>query len=191
MKKIKNLSGNSIIIALFAVLVVIGVVNVLILTNAALMAGQKTTQQNAAAQPAMLELVVVENGCSNCYSYSQFVEGLKTENVNVTQRSVSSSSGEGAALVAKYNIANFPSLVITGELNKTQQLASLWLQIGTLRADAVIIAPQPPYYSVAQDRVVGLVNITRITDTSCVNCASIGDVIDSFRGYGAVFSRDI
>ena len=116
---------------------------------------------------------------------------MKREKVNVTQRSVSSSSGEGAALVAKYNIAKFPSLVITGELNKTQQLASLWLQIGTLRADAVIIDPQPPYYSVAQGRVVGLVNITRITDTSCVNCASIGDVIDSFRGYGAVFSSDI
>ena len=166
---------------------VVGIVNVIILTNVSMVVGQKT----AAAEPAMLDIVeIYAAGCSNCYDSGIDVDEIKKQNTNVSQRSVEMLSSEAQSLINMYGIEKLPALVVTGEINKSASLSRHFSQVGTVRDNTVIIEAPVPYYSIDKQRTVGLVNITRILDTSCAQCTSIGIFVSSFESSGVVIGND-
>ena len=185
--KHKN-SDDRIILALFAALVVIGVVNVIILTNISLFAGQKTVEN----QPARLSVTEISvPGCDGCYDAAEAVDAIKRQNTNVTQSRVDMTSAEGMSLINRHGITKLPALVVTGEINKSAALSRHWSQVGTVKGDAVVVEALLPYYSTTKARVVGLVNVTRILDTSCAQCSSVGVFLNSFQQAGVVFGSDV
>lgn len=188
MAKIKhNLSNEKIILALFAVLVVVGIVNVIILTNISLIAGQKTET----AKPAAIDIKeIYVAGCTDCYDISRDVSEINKQNVNATSSRTEASSPEGKSLIDKYEIRKLPALIVTGEIDKTASLSSHWAQVGTVWDDAIVIEAQLPFYSVAEKRVVGVVYITRIVDTSCAQCTSINSIVNSFVRAGVAIGSD-
>jgi len=193
MAKIKHkLQGDKTIIALFAVLVVVGLVNVIILMNISMVAGQKAASNRAAAEPAVLDVTeIYVQGCSNCYDANDAIEDIKKQNTNVSQSRIEMSSVEGISLINKYGITKLPALVVTGEINKSAGLSSHWSQVGTVKDDAVVVEALLPYYSTSKNRVVGLVNVTRILDTSCAQCSSIAVIVNSFEQAGVAIANDV
>lgn len=193
MAKIKRkLHGDKIIIALFAVLVVVGLVNVIVLTNISMIAGQKAGASRAAAEPAILDVTeIYVQDCSDCYDANNAIDDIKKQNTNVSQSRVEMSSDKGRSLIDKYRITKLPALVVTGEINKSAGLSRHWTQAGTVRDDAVVIEALLPYYSTGKNRVVGLVNVTRILDTSCAQCSSIDVIVNSFGQAGVAIKNDV
>ena len=189
--KASKLSGDKTILALFAVLIIVGLVNVAILAGVSLSAGQKSLQQKTAAEPAKIQVVEISApSCSNCYNTTSLMAQINSMNVNASERSILLSSAEANSLMLKYGIDRLPALVVTGEINKTLQLSGLWSQVGTVSNGVVVVKPQAPYYSVSSSKVVGLVTLTRILDSSCTQCSSIDGIISAFKRYGVVVTGD-
>lgn len=188
MKHKSSFSHDKIIIALFAILVVIGIINVVILTGASVAINNKAE----ANKPALLHVteIYVQN-CADCYDASESIDAIKKQNTNVTQTRVEMSSAEGASLVSQYGITKLPALVVTGEINKSAALNRHWAQVGRMKGDAVVVEALLPYYSVSKSRIVGLVHVTRILDTSCAQCSSVNVFMNSFKQAGVVFSSDV
>lgn len=183
--------GGRLILVLLVALVVMAVINVAILTSASAAAGQKAAEKKAAAEPAKIEIIeIFMPDCAGCSGTSQSVAEIKKQNVNASQRRIDASSPEGVSLVSRHEISRLPALVVTGEVNKTDQLSRFWTQLGTVQDGAALIEPQLPYYSVRDGKVLGLVSLVRIIDSSCTGCSSIDVIVGSFERAGVVFSSD-
>ncbi len=182
-----KLHGDVLILGLFAVLVVMALINVALLANISLTTSQMDVAQKAEAEPARLEIVrIFSPECQNCYDVNAALAEIGRQNVNVSQRSIELSSPEGLSLTSKYEINRLPALVVSGEINKTSQLSRFWNQIGTTYGDAAVVEAQLPYYSVGDGKVVGLVALARIIDSSCTQCSSIDSIVNYFEQAGVV-----
>lgn len=183
-------SGDTILLVLFAILIVISLVNVVTLTSISL------NVQKASTKPAIvyakLDLTEIQAPvCDKCYTLASTIANLKTQNVNLTEHVIYSSATDAQSLISKYGITKLPALVIIGEINKTSALTGYWSNIGVVKNDAVIIEAQPPYYSVKDSMVVGLVTITRIVDSSCKLCTDLSSIVRTFENAGIVIASDI
>ena len=188
--KISKLSGDNIIIILFAILVVVALINVAVLTGISLSIGQKAAMQKAVAEPAKIDIVEISTNCSNCSTDDNTITSIKNQNVNASQRNIDLSSPEAASLISRYRISKLPALIITGEINKTSSLSNFWSQLGKTSSDAVIVEAQLPYYSVNESRIVGLVTLRRLVDSSCTKCASLDGFVSAFKRSGVVVISD-
>ncbi|MEK6887619.1 MAG: hypothetical protein AABX14_01610 [Candidatus Aenigmatarchaeota archaeon] len=182
-------SGDTILLALFAILIVIALVNVVTLTSISMNVQKGSTKP--AIVYAALDLTEIQAPvCDKCYSMSNTIANIKTQSVNLTESIVYSSSSDAQSLISKYGINKLPALVITGEINKTATLTGFWSQLGSVKNGAVVIEAQPPYYSVRDSAVVGLVTLTRVVDSSCKLCTDLESLVKTFENAGVVISSD-
>ncbi len=128
-------------------------------------------------RPADIEVIsLVKGDCINCYDITKSVTALKGMNVNIkNEKTVSFDSAEGKDLADKYKILKLPALIVSGEINKTDQLNKFFESNGAVIDDknAVYTNIMPPYYDVAQDSVLGGVSLIHIEDDSCTDCVSM------------------
>lgn len=185
--KTSRSSGDTILLALFAILIVIALVNVVTLTSIS-MNVQKGPTKPVIVYAALDLTEIQAPACDKCYSMSNIITSIKTQNVNLTEHVISSTDAQ--ALISKYSITKLPALVVTGEINKTTTLTGFWSKIGVVNNGAVVIEAQPPYYSVKDSTVVGLVTLIRVFDSSCKLCTDVESLVKTFESSGVVIASD-
>jgi hypothetical protein len=96
-------------------------------------------------------------------------------------KKVGITSTEGKALVKKYNISVVPTLIFDSEASLYPTISGVWKNVGTVEKDGSLVMRMvnPPFYSIPEERMKGLVTLTTITDKSCTECynASINKLI--------------
>ncbi len=75
-------------------------------------------------------------------------------------------------LINRYNITRLPAVVISPEAKDYILLSQEWKNIGIASKDGYFVSTSltPPFYSIPEHRVVGLVNITYLYDPLCKRC---------------------
>ncbi len=166
MKKNKLFQNQNIFTGLAAALIIIYGVNIFL--TAGILGPVKSESESI--RPANLELTLISSDCEACNAMAGVVPFIKSQNVKIVkERNVSLSGRESGELIAKYGIQNVPALVITGEVSK-ENAAALWQQIGvTPSGGAVVVKDIPPYYSLAEKKVMGVVEVIILQD-SCTGC---------------------
>ncbi|MEM5802073.1 MAG: hypothetical protein QXQ18_01670 [Candidatus Aenigmatarchaeota archaeon] len=175
----------------------ISFLNILLIVLLAILVVRVATTQfilstlNEKLRPAEIMVTVIENpNCTECVNYFTELSRISDAYVKIKEnKTLSFSSVEGKQLVQKYNIRKLPTIVVTGEINKTQDLQLLWGQLnGDMKnSSLVIIEPDAPYFDLSTDSVKGLVKLTKIVDSSCEKCAKLDNVINQFRSIGVRF----
>ncbi|MBI2545126.1 MAG: hypothetical protein HYW22_00820 [Candidatus Aenigmarchaeota archaeon] len=119
---------------------------------------------------ASILTTIVKNDCSDCYDMQKIVSQLKqVPNVKVTsENTVSFSSNEGKYLIDRYSITKLPALIITGEIDKSGLSSTIPANNG-----ALVLSGLPPYYNISSGKVVGLVKVIYLNDTSCTKCYNV------------------
>ncbi|MBI2971820.1 MAG: hypothetical protein HYY37_05365 [Candidatus Aenigmarchaeota archaeon] len=180
----RKFSSENVFIILVALVVAISVINVAILFSTNAFLGNLIKAQEEEARAARLEAIsIVDSSCADCYAIATMTNLLRKENVNITsERMVEFSSAEGRQLVQQHAIPRIPALVLKGEANKTGAQGFV-ASYGAYRGNdtAVVTNYDPPYYDVGQQRVVGRITATHVTDPSCPNCTSLAPLIDALR----------
>ena len=149
---------------------------------------EKTMQYSEASKPALLAVTIInDDACKDCTSVALIPATLKKNGANITsQKSVSHDSVEGKALIAKYGITNVPAIVVTGEINKTDN------QGFEVKDNALVYSQkQPPYLDLKQNKVVGRVTLTIINATSCKDCTDVMPLVSNLKGIGVAFEKTI
>ncbi len=136
--------------------------------------------------PAKLEMIIINVDCNDCFSLDSVISRLKNNpGVEIVEyRVLDSSLSEAKALVEQYGIEKLPTIVLRGEINKTE--ISGFEMVG----DALVYVDQkPPYVDAKNARVVGLVSAAIIKDTTCDVCYSLEGIVDNLKQNGVVFSE--
>ena len=125
-------------------------------------------------RPANLQLTLITNNCDNCYDMNNLVSFIKRQNVTIIQeKNLSCTDKEAQNLMSKNNIKSLPALIITGEVSQSN-IAPLWSNLGVQPVDnVVVVSGIPPYYSLDEQKIVGLVQVIRLTDNSCAECYDV------------------
>ncbi len=185
-KKKTLISQNSLFLILFLVLVIVNTFNMFILFNMTNKIKSEISKQNEVVRPAELKLLkIVASSCKQCFEINDIVAEIKQNNVKIlNEKTVEFNSEEGRNLIIKYNIQKIPTIVITGELDKSSELQQYWSEKGTYtdNNETVLITNiEPPYFDLNKKKVVGLVSVVSIVDSECKECSSMNDVLSAFR----------
>ncbi|MBI2664661.1 thioredoxin family protein [Candidatus Woesearchaeota archaeon] len=185
---------ESALYAALALAAAISLLNVFILQIRAEQVSEAKEAAEELARPADIEATkILLSGCEECFDIQNALEELKKQNVNLlTEKSLFIEDEEAKELIRRYGIEKIPALVISGEVNKTSQLAAYFEKTGVISGDgtAVYTNIKPPYYNTTAKKVVGKVSVLNIVDSQCETCASLSQVKESLKQAGVVITEE-
>lgn len=130
-----------------------------------------------------LSPILTEDFCGQCIDLSPIIKQVNSS-ANLTISDLQYDSAEARALIAAHGIQVIPAIVFTGEVNKSQGIATMLSQ-ARKSGEAYVVEPaSPPYYSLSESRIVGIVNATMITVTSCADCFPVASAITQLKSGG-------
>ena len=146
----------------------------------------KINEAKIAFEPAILDLIVIESSCSECFDVSPFLVSIREGNVEiVSETSLNSGSLEAKELIDKYNILKLPTIILKGEIDKTS------LQNFKLVDDALVLDDiAPPYVDAYSLEVVGIVSVIILEDTSCTVCPDFDVTISNLKQSGIFIKEE-
>jgi len=191
----KKLKGN--LLDRVIPLVILVALALLILNNVMLYGrGTKVAEAKALMEeelrPAGVELIkITSEGCSSCFDIDKAIDELNAQNVNITrEETLSRNSQQGKELISKYHIEKLPTILVRGELGKSERLTQYFEEKGDIREGMFIYTSLlPPYVDVASNQVKGLVQIKHVVDSSCEDCVDLTPLSSALEEQG-VFVQD-
>ena len=124
---------------------------------------------------------LTKENCDKCSDLTTLVDLLKQQVLIKDVKKVTISSAEGKLLVKKYNISIVPTLIFDSEASLYPTISGVWKNVGTVEDDGSLVmrVVNPPFYSIPDGKMKGLVTLTTIEDKSCKECynASINKLI--------------
>ena len=136
------------------------------------------------------------DNCNECQDLTQTIDQLASSGITFTSRkTVDYSSSQGNALVQKYNISKVPTLIMSSELGAYEQIDQAWNVIGSVESDGSYILRAAetlgiPYYDVKEQKTMGLVDVTYITDDSCASCYNVSVHKLILQRFGVKFGQE-
>ncbi len=129
------------------------------------------------SRPAAIQLTSIGADCEDCVPLAGIVSAVEAAKVNITKRSLfGTADADSRQIIAKYDIKRLPTVIITGEIDKTS-LAGF-----TKVGDALVyLQTPPPYVDASSGEVKGLVSLTYVNVSSCKECPDLMGVVQQLR----------
>ena len=165
-----------VLLALFGIIFVAATTGIVlnILTNSTVNA--KIAEQKEANRPANLEAVIITDAaCPDCFDSAKVLGNLEKLNIKVAKKDFLDKATPAAAeLIQKYQIKKLPAFILTGEIDKGNDLKAALSQIGVTKNNAFIYEPTGgPYVLAATGEVKGRTSLLLITDITCAACYDV------------------
>ncbi len=110
------------------------------------------------------------SSCKQCPDLMPFVEQLKSLVKVDHVKIVDYGSSAGKKIVADYEMARLPGILMTRDIAEYPIGAQL-AQVGTMKKEGTIaLGATAPYYNVSEGEVSGLAEVTLLNDSSCAGC---------------------
>lgn len=124
-----------------------------------------------------IQVTTIAADCAECAGAAAILKSVEAARANITKKTeLSASDAESLQLIQKYGIKRLPTAIVTGETGK------LSVSGFSKSGDALLYSETPaPYYDVAEGRVKGLVKMTYVNDSACMECANIMPVAEQIR----------
>ncbi|MBN1644979.1 hypothetical protein JW851_03000 [Candidatus Woesearchaeota archaeon] len=118
----------------------------------------------------VLITAIITKKCPICFDMAQVVQEMKTVPfLNIKQSNViDASSREAKELIKTHNINKIPALIIQGDTGKLPLKGFRDIKDGAILEDV-----PPPYVNIEKQKVIGLVNLTYLSDESCKECYDV------------------
>ena len=172
----------------------ISILNVFLIQGRAVEINKANEAANELLKPAKLEVTkILLSGCKECFDIEAALENIKKQNVDITkEKTLFLDESQAKELIRNFNIKKFPAMVISGEVNKTQQLKSFFNGVGEFSGqnNVVYTSISPPYYDMSAAKVVGKVSIVNVVDSSCKECVPLSQVADSLKQSGVAVTEE-
>lgn len=142
---------------------------------------QKVAEAKETARPLEISITTIQDSsCKDCFDLTNTLSSIKALNVKVLdEKTLDFSSQEAKELISNYDIEKVPTLVVTGQIEKFEDPAFEKKSDGL-----VFIGVNPPYLDLNINKVVGLVKLTIIKDSTCKQCNDINPFINQFAALG-------
>jgi len=179
---------------MLALIAAISVMNIFILQGRVEKVNEAGEVTKEFLRPAKLEVTkIVLSDCVECFDIETALDSIKKQNVNVTkEKTLYLNENDAKALIGQYNIKKIPALIISGEINKTEQLKAFFGSIGNFPDEKSVIFTnlKPPYYDLSSAKIVGRVSVINIVDSSCKECIPLSQVADALKQSGVAIREE-
>ena len=171
----------------------ISILNVFLIQSNAEKIDEAREAANEFLRPAKLEVTkILLSECEKCFDIEGALESIKKQNVNVTkEKTLLLDESEAKELIGKFGIKKLPTLLISGEVNKTPQLKSLFDGIGDFpdEKNFVFTGVKAPYYDISSAKVIGKVSVTNLIDSSCNECVQLNQFTAALEQAGVAITE--
>ena len=171
--------------------VIFGLIGVLLIYNFIQLAAvgelldERIEEAEKASVAAVISLTTIaDSSCSDCFDLTPLLERIEGAHVNITER-VDLSVEEGAELLAQYGIEKLPTIIITGEINKSGISG-----LDEVDDALVLTAVDAPFVDVASGKVRGLVSVIHLEDPGCSACVDLAASIEELKQSLTITSVD-
>lgn len=194
-KKDKTLSKSvytKIYIVLGLVLVLFALYNISQLSSSSALIEQRLVEAKEAARPARVQLTIISaSSCDDCYDINAVVNVIESTGVNVTsKKGVEFSSGEAKSLIEEYGIEKVPTVIVTGEIEKSRSLSSKLRGIGEEKKGAYIFTKlEPPFIETSSGKVRGRISLIHLKKDDCKDCFDLTPSIEQLSTSGLKFEE--
>jgi len=133
--------------------------------------GLEGTQEIDSIEPVELEITAITvPECKICMNMSQAVEELKQAPFIIPKQTniIYATSDEAKLLIKEYDITKLPALILIGDTD-TLPLNGF----RNVKGGAVLDEVPPPYVDLTEKKIMGIVNLTYLTDNSCTECYDV------------------
>jgi thiol-disulfide isomerase/thioredoxin len=147
--------------AVFAVILVSATVTIFFSLKTNSLTNQKMAAAAEAKRPANLEATVItDSKCPDCFDINKVIGQLEKLNVKITNKNfIERTSDEGKTLIEKYQIKKIPTFILTGEINKGDELKNALAKVGVAQNDAFVYELSGgPYVTTAIGEIKGRTN---------------------------------
>lgn len=154
----------------------------------------KLAEAKEAARPAEIELLVITaNVCKDCYDINAVIDVIESTGVNITKKKeIDFSSKEAKSFINKYKIEKVPTVILTGELNKSRSLSLKLKNIGEEKQDAFIFTKlEPPFIETSSGKIRGEISLIYLKKDDCNNCSDLTLFINQLEESGLKFKKQV
>lgn len=162
--------------ALFGIIFITSITGLVLNVLTSSKVNAKITEQKETNRPANLEAVIITDAaCPDCFDSAKILANLEKLNVKVTKKDfLDRTTPAGAELIQKYQIKKLPAFVLTGEIDKGNDLKTALSKIGATKNGAFVFEPTGgPYVLADTGEVKGRTNMLLITDATCTQCYDV------------------
>lgn len=186
--KEKSTAAPSFQLWLIIILVILGIIGLLETWGTNEVVKRKSAEAKEAARPANLEIITItDKNCADCSSLTNHINLIKNKNAQVEKETnLDLLDQQAQELIREYKVKKIPFMIISGEINKNDDLKELWAAWGGAREDKFLLTNVfPPYLNLDTKEIEGRVSVTYLTDQSCLECYDVmthKDILE--RSYG-------
>jgi hypothetical protein len=116
---------------------------------------------------------LVDSSCTVCVNLTGVVNTLEQGGMAVSKiTTIEYTSPQGQQEILNHDIKHIPALVFSNDIAAYPQIVQLFAQINATERNGsyALHATDPPYLDLTQNKVVGLVNVILLNDSSCKTC---------------------
>ncbi len=125
-------------------------------------------------------ITITDATCKDCFEVSKTASQINQFsaelglNIN-SEKTYEYDSQEAKELIGKYNITKVPTVIISKEAQNASAFMQSWTNVGSIESDGTLIYRQvlPPYRDLTTEKIVGIVSITLLNDSSCSECYNV------------------
>lgn len=162
------------VIAFLAIILSLGVVNLYFF----LKKYDRLSDLLNRALPAKINIVkITDKNCPDCFDLEKIVSQMRKTNVKIKrEKNLDRQDAEAQKIISQYNISRLPVFLVTGDLDKNNELISFWKIFGEKRDDGktfLLTKVFPPYIEAVNGEVRGRFTLIYLTDVSCDKCYDV------------------
>jgi len=147
----------------------------------------KTAELKEEAKPADLQLIsIIDPSCKDCFDLSPVIETIKGYNINISKEYLLNLDDDRAKkIIEDYGIEKIPTILLSGEINKSKPLFAKWNELGIVKNNAMILTNiNPPYTDAKTSKIIGHVTVTQLIESSCKKCTDLEPIIEQIKLIG-------
>tara|TARA_Y100000310_G_scaffold15911_1_gene15956 strand:- start:470 stop:1702 length:1233 start_codon:yes stop_codon:yes gene_type:complete len=152
---------------------------------------QNIAKVKEAERPAEISLTVIStSSCGECYDINAAVEVIESTGVSVTSKEIDFSSEEAKALIAEHTIEKVPTIIVTGEIDKSSSLKRTLGEIGKESGEAYVFTSlEPPFIETKTGVVRGKISLVHLKKEGCDDCIDLIPLIDQLSASGLILKE--
>jgi len=120
--------------------------------------------------------LINDKDCPQCVDLGSFAEQFRELGIAITdEKTYDVTDSEAYNLVQKYSIEKLPTLIFSSDASVYDEFIRGFPQIGTEEDDGsyVVRVIPPPYITFPDNNIIGMVDVTYLTDISCTECYNV------------------
>lgn len=178
----------------YTLLTLIAALGIFLLLRSQSQVNAKIAEAKEYERPADIQLVVVTPAsCDTCTNGSEYADYISKQNVRIlSSKTVTDDSSLGSDIIKTYGLTRLPAVLISGEYDKEDVRDAFDALHGEVRKDRLVVErSQPVYFDLPDQRAIGLVSITYLTDSGCESCydpKSLRQILTS--NFGVTFDQE-